>query len=236
RVGISLKTPLLELVVVHPSAEYLDDVRTLSNYVTEELNLRNLVLTSDEDIYGIKYRAEADFKKLGTKLRKDMPRVKNALPDIPSAEIKAAQTSGTLVVGGITLETEDFNIVRVFDALSLQDKSKKYEEANDREVVVLLDVEVHAELVQEGVARDIVNRVQRLRKKAGLMPVDDVVYYYQIGEDPSGALASVLQTQAEFLLRSLKQAFLPLPADAVEVFAEEEHELNQSKFTLVFTR
>ncbi|KAJ1652024.1 isoleucine--tRNA ligase, partial [Coemansia sp. RSA 25] len=155
RVGISLKTPLLELVVVHPSTEYLDDVRTLSNYVTEELNLRNLVLTSDEDTYGIKYRAEADFKKLGTKLRKDMPRVKNALPDIPSAEIKAAQTSGTLVVGGITLETEDFNIVRVFDALSLQDKSKKYEEANDREVVVLLDVEVHAELVQEGVARDI---------------------------------------------------------------------------------
>ncbi|KAJ2818515.1 isoleucine--tRNA ligase [Coemansia furcata] len=236
RVNISLKTPLLELVVVHPSAEYLDDVRTLSNYITEELNLRNLVLTSDEDAYGIKYRAVADFKSLGTKLRKDMPRVRNALPGIASADVKAAQSAGTLVVDGITLEAEDFNVVRFFDALTLKDVSKKYEEANDREVVVLLDVEIHDELMQEGLAREIVNRVQRLRKKAGLMPVDDVAYHYQIGEDPNGALANLLQTQAEFLVRSLKQELLPLSARTVEPLAEEEHEINDSKFTLILMR
>ncbi|KAJ2013960.1 isoleucine--tRNA ligase [Coemansia sp. S680] len=236
RVNISLKTPLLELVVVHPSAEYLDDVRTLSNYITEELNVRSLVLTSDEDVYGIKYRAEADFKKLGTKLRKDMPRVKNALPSIPSVDIKAAQTTGSLLVDGITLETEDFNIVRFFDALSLKDESKKYEEANDREVIVLMDVEIHNELMQEGVARDIVNRVQRLRKKAGLSPVDDVVYHYQIGEDPNGVLASLFQTQAEFLLRSLKQNILPMSVRTVEPLAEEEHDINESKLTLILMR
>ncbi|KAJ2477150.1 isoleucine--tRNA ligase [Coemansia sp. RSA 2320] len=237
RVNISLKTPLLELVVVHPSAEYLEDVRSLANYVTEELNLRNLVLTSDEEAYGIKYRAEADFKKLGTKLRKDMPRVKQALPDVPSAEIKAAQASGTLLVDGITLETEDYNIVRFFDALSLASKDKQYEEANDKEVIVLLDVEIHTELVQEGVARDIVNRVQRLRKKAGLQPVDDVKYHYQITEDPSDALANVIKMQAEFLLRNLKQELLPLSAAAAaDALAEEEQDINDSKFKLVLIR
>ncbi|KAJ2402790.1 isoleucine--tRNA ligase [Coemansia sp. RSA 2530] len=236
RVNISLKTPLLELVVVHPSAEYLDDLRTLSNYITEELNLRNLVLTSDEDAYGIKYRAVADYKKLGTKLRKELPRVKNALPNISSADVKAAQTAGTLLVDGVTLDGDDFNIVRFFDALSLKDESKKYEEANDREVIVLLDVEIHEELMQEGMARDVVNRVQRLRKKAGLTPVDDVAYHYQIGEDPNGALASLFQKQADFLLRSLKQELLPMPVKIAEPLAEEEHEINDCKFTLILLR
>ncbi|KAJ2853221.1 isoleucine--tRNA ligase, partial [Coemansia asiatica] len=166
RNNIALKMPLLELVVVHSDPQYLDDVRGLSTYITEQLNLRNLVLTSDEDTYGIKYRAEADFKKLGIKLRKDMPRVKKALPDVPSSAIKEAQTTGSLLVDGITLGADDINIVRFFDKLSLADKSKKYDEATDKSVVVLLDTEIHDELYHEGLAREVINRVQRLRKKA----------------------------------------------------------------------
>ncbi|KAJ1962748.1 isoleucine--tRNA ligase [Dipsacomyces acuminosporus] len=235
--NISLKTPLLELVVVHPSAEYLDDVRGLSTYVAEELNLRNLVLTSDEDTYGIKYRAEADFKKLGTKLRKDMPRVKKALPDVPSSEIKAAQTSGVLVVDGITLGADDINIVRFFDALSLSGEGdKKYEEATDKDVLVLLDTAVHEELMLEGLAREVINRVQRLRKKAGLQAVDDVSYYYQITQDPEGVLAKVLSTQAEFLRRSLKQELNLLAEMKGDAFAQEEQEVSESKFILAFVR
>ncbi|KAI7835027.1 isoleucyl-tRNA synthetase [Kickxella alabastrina] len=234
--NISLKTPLMELVIMHSSAEYLEDVRSLSGYITEQLNLRNLVLTSDEEAYGIKYRAEADFKKLGIKLRKDMPRVKKALPDVPSAAIKAAQTTGSLLVDGITLGADDINIVRYFDALSLVSTDKKYVEATDKDVIVLLDTEVHEELMQEGLAREVMNRVQRLRKKAGLQPVDDVVYYYQITEDPNGVLANVLQTQASFLLQSLKQDLLEMATKQGEALAEEEQEINESKFVLAFVR
>ncbi|KAJ2805982.1 isoleucine--tRNA ligase [Coemansia guatemalensis] len=236
RNNISLKTPLAELVVVHPSAEYLDDVRGLSSYITEELNLRSLVLTSDEAAYGIKYRAEADFKRLGAKLRKDMPRVKKALPDVPSADIKAAQTSGTLLVDGITLGAEDINIVRFFDALSLANPGKKYEEVTDKDVLVLLDIELHPELIQEGLAREVVNRVQRLRKKVGLQPVDEVTYYYQISHDPSDVLATVLQAQAEFLQRTLQQPILAMAEKTADAFVEEEQEVNDSRFVLAFVR
>ncbi|KAJ1958694.1 isoleucine--tRNA ligase [Linderina pennispora] len=234
---ISLKTPLRELVVIHPDQQYLDDIKQLSNYITEELNLRNLVLTADEDAYGIKYRAEADFKKLGTKLRKDMPRVKKALPDVPSAEIKAAQDSGVLVVDGITLGADDINIVRYFDALSLNDDVKKqYQEGTDKDVVVLLETELHDDLLLEGQAREVINRVQRMRKKAGLQAVDDVVYYYEITSDPEGSLAKVLETQAEFLRRNLKQGLNLMKDKAGVAFAEEEQEVGESKFVLAFVR
>ncbi|KAJ2578043.1 isoleucine--tRNA ligase, partial [Coemansia sp. RSA 1804] len=165
---ISLKKPLAELIVIHPSAEYLDDIRGLSTYITEELNLRNLVLTSEEETYGIKYRAEADFRKLGTKLRKDMPRVKKALPSIPSSEIKSAQTTGSLLVDGIPLSAEDINIVRFFDNMSIESGDSEYEEATNKDVLILLDTKLRADLIEEGVAREVINRIQRLRKKAGL--------------------------------------------------------------------
>ncbi|KAJ2832727.1 isoleucine--tRNA ligase [Coemansia erecta] len=236
RNNISLKNPLLELVVIHPSAEYLNDVRGLSSYIVEELNLRKLDLTSDEEKYGIKYRAEADFKKLGAKLRKDMPRVKKALPDIPSAEIKAVQSGGSLTVDGITLAADDFNVVRFFDALSLEEKSRKFEEATDRDTLVLLDTELYEELQQEGVAREVINRVQRLRKKAGLKPVDDIVYYFKITQDSDDALANVFKSQAGFLREKLKQEIFDISEKTAAAFIEEEQEVNDSKFMLSFVR
>ncbi|KAJ2341240.1 isoleucine--tRNA ligase, partial [Coemansia sp. RSA 2618] len=236
RNNISLKNPLMELVVIHPNAQYLEDVRGLSSYIVEELNLRKLVLTSDETKYGIKYRAQADYKKLGAKLRQDMPRVRKALPEVPSAEIKAIQDGGSLTVDGITLDAEDFNVVRYFDALSLEEKTRKYEEASDKDVVVLLDTEVYEELQQEGVAREIINRVQRLRKKAGLKPVDDIVYYFKVTQDADGALANVFNAQAGFLREKLKQDMFDMSKKTAAALIEEEQEVNESKFLLSFVR
>ncbi|KAJ2093746.1 isoleucine--tRNA ligase [Coemansia sp. RSA 986] len=236
RKNISLKKPLAELVVVHPSAEYLNDIRGLSTYITEELNLRSLVLTSEEDTYGIKYRAEADFRKLGAKLRNDMPRVKKALPSVPSTAIKSAQTSGSLLVDGIALSADDINIVRFFDALSLKDSDSEYEEATDKEVLILLDTKLRADLIEEGVAREVINRVQRLRKKAGLMPVDDIKYYLDVTEDPDGVLAKVLRTHKDLFQRVLKQDILSAAEKLEEAFIEEIQEVDDSKFMLSFVR
>ncbi|KAJ1735581.1 isoleucine--tRNA ligase [Coemansia sp. Benny D160-2] len=236
RKTISLKKPLAELIVIHPSAEYLDDIRGLSTYITEELNLRNLVLTSEEETYGIKYRAEADFRKLGTKLRKDMPRVKKALPSIPSSEIKSAQTTGSLLVDGIPLSAEDINIVRFFDNMSLESGDSEYEEATNKGVLILLDTKLRADLIEEGVAREVINRIQRLRKKAGLVAVDDIKYYLDVTEDPEGVLAKALKTHTDLFQRVLKQDILSAADKLEEAFIEEIQEVDDSKFMLSFVR
>ncbi|KAJ1839324.1 isoleucine--tRNA ligase, partial [Coemansia sp. RSA 2703] len=76
----------------------------------------------------------------------------------------------------------------------------------------------------------------RMRKKFGLQPVDDIVYYFKITEDPEGILATVLQTQAEYLRSTLKQELLDMASKQAEAFAEEEQEVNDSKFALAFVR
>jgi len=59
RRGVGLKQPLKTLVVIHHDPEYLADVKSLEKYITEELNVRDLVLTSDEAKHNVQYSVSA---------------------------------------------------------------------------------------------------------------------------------------------------------------------------------
>ena len=79
RRNISLKTPLKEVIVLHKDQSYLDDVRSLEFYVKEELNIRNVVYSTDDKQYGVKYRAEPDSKVLGPRLGKAFKAVNDSI-------------------------------------------------------------------------------------------------------------------------------------------------------------
>ncbi|KAJ3369980.1 isoleucine--tRNA ligase [Allomyces arbusculus] len=226
---IGLKTPLRELVVLHADQEYLADVASLELYVKEELNVRTLTLTSDEDKHHVAYKAEADFKVLGIKLRKDMPKVKNGLAKVSSAAVKEFARTGTLVVEGITLGADDLKVIRYYAGTS-----PDWEAANDKNVLVLMDVGKDEHLEREALAREVINRVQRLRKKAGLVPTDNVDYFYKFSEDPNNQLVEAMAKEAEFIVKTLKRTLLPsFQRDPKKkVIAEEEQEVSGSKFVL----
>ncbi|CAG8827337.1 22863_t:CDS:1, partial [Dentiscutata erythropus] len=126
-----------------------------------ELNIKNLVVTSEEDKYGIKYRAEADWKILGQKLRKDISKVKQGLPKLTSDQVREFVQTKEIFIDGIKLIDEDLQVIKYFE-----NADSHYETNSDKEVLILLDVKIYQELQEEGWAREIVNRVQRLRKKA----------------------------------------------------------------------
>ncbi|KAL7746644.1 isoleucine--tRNA ligase [Sorochytrium milnesiophthora] len=227
---ISFKTPLMELVVVHPDQEYLDDVRSLERYVLEELNVRKLTLTSDEDKHQVQYRAEADFKVLGIKLRKDMPKVKAGLTKVTSAQVKEFARTKSLTVEGITLGEDDLKVIRYFAGAD-----GTWEPASDKEVLVLLEIKRYPELEDEGLAREVINRVQRLRKKAGLEPTDVVDYLYTILSDAQeNQLERIFASQAAYLTKSLQRAVQAgkKASDDKAVVAAEEQEVNGSRFVL----
>ncbi|KAM9917147.1 hypothetical protein OXX80_013359, partial [Metschnikowia pulcherrima] len=68
---ISLKTPLKELIILNSDAGYLKDIDSLKSYIVSELNVRSLVISSDEEKYGVQYTAVADWPILGKKLKKE---------------------------------------------------------------------------------------------------------------------------------------------------------------------
>lgn len=99
-----------ELVVIHPDPQYHQDIKSLEKYIYEELNVRDIIVTSEEDKFGIKYRLEADLKVLGQKLKRDAPKVKKALPEITSDQVKQFLQTNQITVAGHNLTDEDLNV------------------------------------------------------------------------------------------------------------------------------
>lgn len=228
---IGLKQPLKTLVVIHPDQQYLDDVKSLEKYIIEELNVRDLVLSSDEAKYKVVYSVTADWPVLGKKLRKDMGRVKKALPDVTSDQVKGYVRDGFIMVDGIRLEEGDLVVRR---AVKEDDSSKELEVNTDNKVITILDTEIHPELAQEKLAREVINRVQRLRKKAGLQPTDDIKMEYKVLTDPDNiGLEDAFSSQGPMFEKTLRRPIDKRGEEAAEgLIADEEHEVLNATFSL----
>lgn len=240
RKAIGVKTPLKTLVVIHTDPTYLEDVRSLEGYIAEELNVRDLILTSDEASYNVQYSVTADWPVLGKKLKKDMGKVKKALPGITSDQVKGYVASGKINVDGIELVEGDLVVRRGIK----EDESTKNSEVNtDSDVLTILDCQMYPELKAEGVAREIINRVQKLRKKAGLQPTDDIKMEYNVLSDPESlGIEEVFVTQSKQLEKALRrpmdkhivtQVDGEIPKGEQEgVIAEELQEVQSATFML----
>ncbi|KAJ3339948.1 isoleucine--tRNA ligase [Gonapodya sp. JEL0774] len=232
---LPLKTPLRELVVLSPDPEFLEDVKVLEAYVMDELNIRTVTCTSDDDKYGVRYRAEPDANVLGKRLKGAFRDVKKALETLTNVQIKSFMETGSITVLGNELVESDLTVARGFDSAS---GLSHYAAGTDKEALILLDVTLDSSLEKEGLAREVMNRVQRMRKEAGLNPTDLVEYYWEPLEDPSGVLAGVMTSQADFLEKNLKQKILSrseLPKDA-KVFFENKQEIKGVTFMLTFSK
>ncbi|KAG5932722.1 Isoleucine--tRNA ligase, cytoplasmic [Claviceps pazoutovae] len=232
RRGIGLKTPLKTLVVLHHDAQYLEDIRSLERYVTEELNIRELLLSSDEASYDVQLSVTADWPILGKKLRKDMARVKRALPSLSSDQVKEYMQTGKILVDGIVLEAGDLLVRR---GVRENATIRSLEVNSDNDVLTILDSEIDPSLAQEGLAREVINRVQRLRKKAGLHATDDVKMDYQVLSDPDNiGLAQALASQSGMIEKTLRRSLDPFEkgAELERLIAEEKQEVQQATFIL----
>ncbi|KAL8670975.1 MAG: hypothetical protein Q9168_004506 [Polycauliona sp. 1 TL-2023] len=237
---IGLKQPLKTLIVIHPSSEYLDDVRSLENYICEELNLHELVLSSDEAKYNVQYSVSADWPTLGKKLKKDAQKLRKALPNLTSEQVRGFVQDGTITVEGIELNKTDLIVKR---GLKEDESSKSLETNTDDDVLTILDSQIYSDLAQEGIAREVVNRVQQLRKRAKLVATDDVKMEYQVLTDPENiGLEKVFETRGKTFEKALRRpmdkhivtAFEgKIPEGVVDVvIAEEEQEVQKATFLL----
>ena len=237
---IGLKQPLKTLIVIHPSQQYLDDVRSLETEICEELNIHELILSSDEDKYNVNYRVDADWPSLGKKLKKDAQKVKKVLPLLKSDEVRRFVQEKRITVEGIELLEEDLIVKRV---LKEDESSKTLETNTDNDVLTILDAAIYPDLAKEGLAREVINRVQQLRKRAKLVPTDDVKMEYKVLTDPEKiGIEEVFETHGRAFEKALR---CPLdkhvvtvsggeiPQDqAEEVIAEEEQEVQKATFLL----
>lgn len=234
RKTLPVKYPLKEVVVIHQDPEALQDIQSLETYILEELNVRQLTLSTDKDKYGIRLRAEPDHMVLGKRLKGAFKAVTASIKELTNEQLEAFQKTGSIMVDGQELHEEDLRLMYTFDQSS--DTAAHYEAHSDAQVLVLLDVSPDQSMLDEGVAREVINRIQKLRKKGHLVPSDEIAVHYRCL--PAGEyLDCVIQAHTEFILATTKAPLLPYPVpSSANLIVEEKTQLKGSDLELTIVK
>ncbi|KAJ6866163.1 isoleucine--tRNA ligase [Populus alba x Populus x berolinensis] len=149
-----LKSPLREMIVVHPDVDFLDDIAgKLKEYVLEELNVRSLIPCNDTLKYA-SLRAEPEFSVLGKRLGKSMGAVAKEVKAMSQIDILEFEKAGEVTIASHCLKLSDIKVVREFkcpDGLT----DREVDAAGDGDVLVILDLRLDESLLEAGVAREV---------------------------------------------------------------------------------
>ncbi|KAK6635684.1 hypothetical protein RUM44_000938 [Polyplax serrata] len=203
---VPMKYPLPELIVIHKDQQYLDDLQAVKNYILEELNIKSLVLSTDCSKYKVTLAADVDHKSLGARLKGDFKSVLKAVKELSDSQVQEFLKNGQLEVLGHMLNIDEVFIAYRFEEGSFD--SEKYETWGSKEVALMFDMTRNASMLDEGMAREVVNLVQKLRKKGQFVPTDPITVYYKITPEDSD-LATVITSQKTYIENSLKVPLRP---------------------------
>ena len=231
RKTMPLKYPLPELVLIHKDQQCLDDVKALEKYVLEELNIKTLTLSTDKKEYGVTLRAEPDHKTLGLRLKgafKDVMREIKALND---QQVTEFIDKNEIEVLGHKLGDGDLRIMYSFDATN-KELAEKYEAHSDNDVLILLDCTPDQSMLDEGVKREVQIRIQKLRKKAKLVPSDPVTVYYEV-KPSTHDLVRVIEDHKADMEATTKSPVKKMADFSESVLGDETYDLKGAKLRLV---
>ncbi len=176
---IKVRQPLQRLIIpVRLGELYHQRLLMVRELILSEVNVKSLEFV-DETKSGFTKRIKPDFKKLGARLGKQMKAVANAVGQLEQPEIAMLESSGKLnlrVDGGeVDLLLEDVEITTEnVPGLSV---------ASDGPYTVALDITLSGPLLQEGIARELVSRIQTLRKESGFAVTDRIDLHIQRNGD-----------------------------------------------------
>jgi len=175
----------------------------------------------------VKLRAVPDQRRLGQRLRKEMGAVLNALKGMSTTDLEVFEKNGSMTVLNHLLDSEDVKLVREFVG-----DTTNFESAYDSTVLIVLNVKEDPLLEREGIMRAVVNRVQQLRKAAGLSPIDNVTVYYHVAAESESdkIVGEVLTEYMTKIQTETNTKLLPLPstgeiANVVESSSSKVHEV-----------
>merc|ERR1712012_1418672 len=234
RKTMPIKYPLPEVVVIHKDQQCLSDIRSLEKFILEELNVRSVTVSSDKASYGVTLRAEPDHKTLGFRLKGDFKAVMAEIKQLSDAQLTSFLEGEKLVLKGHDITMEDIRIMYSFTGDKSKELSEKYEADSQEDILVLLDTTPDQEMLDEGVAREVVNRVQKLRKAAGLKVDDQVTMMYTVSPEDH-YLAGVISKFSDYIQTSSKTPLKLLTSAPKQSIKKESYDLKGAKLELTVT-
>ncbi|OGV67502.1 MAG: isoleucine--tRNA ligase [Lentisphaerae bacterium RIFOXYB12_FULL_65_16] len=183
--NLRVRQPLAEATLVAAADNIRDDLQSMSSLIAEELNVRSVRIRADEEDL-VELSCKANFKKLGPKLGARMRAAAATIEKMPTAQLATLRKTGE-----VSVDIGDEQLLRLTtEDVTIQRREKEgLSVANEGDITVALDTRLSDSLIREGWAREIVSRVQNMRKDADLQVTDRIVVTCQLPPDGTTALA-----------------------------------------------
>lgn len=171
--NLKTRQPLRRLFLLPPDDDSRRDLQEMVPLLADELNIKEVVLVEDETEFSeVSFRP--NFRALGPRFGKQMKEVGSFIAQLDSEQIAVLRSGGVIDVADGHISMDDIDVQR-------QEKEGVVV-AIDNNLGVGLDVQLDEELISECTAREFVNRVQNMRKDAGL-DVSDRIRIGVVGQD-----------------------------------------------------
>ena len=189
KVNLGIRWPLKEVVIVSKGKSIVKAVEMLGDIIKTQLNVKEIKVL--QEMPGVKTTVKVDYKQIGPDFKQDAPKVIS----------KLATESAETILGHIEKEgkyelrvgKEKFNIVKEY-LIVQREVPSQFQEAEIRSGFIYLNKEMTDELEAEGFSREVMRRVQNLRKKAGLKKLDRISLYIK-GDDELVEMLKVWEEQ-----------------------------------------
>ncbi|NRA91784.1 MAG: isoleucine--tRNA ligase, partial [Psychroserpens sp.] len=187
---IKVRQPLQKIMIPIDSESQKKEILAVSELIKSEVNVKTIEVLEDASDILVK-QIKPNFKVLGPRFGKDMKAVAQQINSFTAEDIKKIEQKGSLDVEingkNITLEQSDVEIT-----------SKDIEGwlvASSGGLTVALDVTITEDLQKEGIARELVNRIQNLRKDSGFELTDRINVQFQKDE----LIVNAIETNLDYI-------------------------------------
>ena len=187
---IKVRQPLQKVMIPVLDAKQKAEIEAVSDLIKAEVNVKEIELLDDASGILVK-QIKPNFKALGPRFGKDMGLISKEIQNFSQEQINELDKNGALdiVISGksINLTSEDVEI-------SSQD-IEGWLVANANGITVALDITISEELRKEGIARELVNRIQNIRKDSGFEVTDKIKVVLQ----KDGNLEEAIQANSDYI-------------------------------------
>ncbi len=214
---IKVRQPLKKVIVPVLNQKQRKDIEAVADLVRSEVNVKELELLDDASGILVK-RIKPNFKVLGPKYGKEMKAISMVIGNLEQKDIQKIEQEGE-----ITLSLENKNIILQLSDVEITSQDiEGWLVATSGPLTVALDITIDEKLRNEGIARELVNRIQNLRKESGLEVTDKIAL--KILKD--GHVEKAIAGNADYLKSETLTAVLDLEEkldEGTEVVFDEVH-------------
>jgi isoleucyl-tRNA synthetase len=180
-----VRQPLSKAVVPAHDEATFRQLTYIADLIKAEVNIKELeIIPADTDMQNLVRKIRPNFKTLGKKYGRQMKEIAQVMTTFGKKEISEIEKNGkymlNLTSGEVLLNSEDVEIIT--------EDMPGWLVANEGKLTVALDITVSDELLREGIARELVNRIQNIRKSNGYEIIDKIVVEIEMRDEINEAV------------------------------------------------